>query len=588
MRIAVVQTFSSAWSMAALETQVARHIKGAGHDVVLIHCGGLLSEGCVAMQEAGLTQYSSSDERLDICSLCTRRSDTLSGVSKIPRLQLMNQFRNSKAEAEVAIAMRGFSFDEWTQFEFIGIPVGRYAAYEFYLENKLSSLEIPLELEPFFKEKVRNTLRSLISWSELSAKEEFDAVILGNELYSTNRVIKDFCHQSGTRTYTLGMGTDLRKYGNSFTMAVNSQVELEAARHPGLLDFNTSDVEKSVWKQLRKHFVELATGRNAFSYTSKVASLSPEELRLKLGIPRNAPVVTVITSSLDERLAGEIVGISDKSLLKSDTQLFETPLDWLDYILQLGHANPSIHFVIRIHPRLFPNKRDGVEAEIVHTLKQKFKVLPPNISVNWPEDKISLYELALITDCALNHTSSAGLEFLALGIPVIQHDPDALYAYPSQFNKVVRDVDSYLTTIAAALAEGLSLENVSNAYTWKIWQFTRTARNLNDCMPQRNSLRFGRVLNWLVVRKRVRLLRPLLHATDYFELKRSRLDKSVVVSLKTLLDEEWPSLAGPTQQGQSMHVLPSSSYEDVRRNLSKILRSIYGYTRAKQHLDRIT
>ncbi len=54
--------------------------------------------------------------------------------------------------------------------------------------------------------------------------------------------------------------------------------------------------------------------------------------------------------------------------------------------------------------------------------------------MNPPEQNLSLYDLAMVAHAGLNWSSTAGLEFLALGIPVIGMEASPVQAYPGEIN----------------------------------------------------------------------------------------------------------------------------------------------------------
>src|SRR5262249_46386450 len=158
-------------------------------------------------------------------------------------------------------------------------------------------------------------------------------------------------------------------------------------------------------------------------------------------------------SSPDERFAAQTVGAqgSDEDLL------FPKQIDWIRALLRFVASRPDLFLLIRVHPREFPNKREGVLSQNAGLLAKTLETLPPNSRVNWPADQVSLYDLANYTDVVLNSWSSAGKEMALLGIPVVAYSPD-LILYPADLNCVGTTEADFFRKVDQALADGWTLE----------------------------------------------------------------------------------------------------------------------------------
>ena len=428
MKIAIFTPFSNIWNISSLEASIGEHLRQAGHDVTLIFCGRLFASHCVAMSEAGLKQDTSSiEKRSNICAGCERRSNFFASETKLKYSYLESNLSQAQLD-EIDLEISTVSIENWRNFKKLGVPLGRYAAYEFILENKLSRPQLTRENFDFYLNQLKNTIRSFHGWLNYLRDNYVDSIIVLNDLYSVNRAAVSAAKIMNKRTYNLSTGSDLRLYNNSITFSDSGESDLLASRHPSHESFSLAHMSKELISQVGRHFLELSAGKNAFSYTSKSGKTRPHDIRQLLGAPSDHSIVLVLTSSSDERVAADLVGIRAKSIQSNESSLFPDTSTWLMWISDNAHKFPKTTFVIRVHPRLFPNKREGVLAEAAESLKSVLSKLPENVVVNWPSQNVSLYDIASITRCVLNHTSSAGVEMLALGIPVIQHDPEGLYA----------------------------------------------------------------------------------------------------------------------------------------------------------------
>jgi CDP-glycerol glycerophosphotransferase (TagB/SpsB family) len=105
--------------------------------------------------------------------------------------------------------------------------------------------------------------------------------------------------------------------------------------------------------------------------------------------------------------------------------------------------------------------------------------LPENVRVNWPTDRVSLYDLACIADVGLNAWSSAGKEFALFGIPVVTYAPDLLI-YPANINYFAVTPADYFQQVDQALRDGWSIEIARRAFRWCALEYGRAMLDLSD------------------------------------------------------------------------------------------------------------
>jgi hypothetical protein len=142
-------------------------------------------------------------------------------------------------------------------------------------------------------------------------------------------------------------------------------------------------------------------------------------------------------------------------------------------------ARPDLFLLLRVHPREFPNKREGLKSEHASALEQALTELPPNVRVNWPSDKLSIYDIAEQADVVLNAWSSAGKEMALLGLPVVTYCPTVIQ-YPRELNYVGTTRDAYFAAIETALHDGWSFERIRMAYRWCVLEFVRGLATIAD------------------------------------------------------------------------------------------------------------
>lgn len=542
MKVLFYVPYSNIWLHSSVEAVLADQLSRDGHDVIVVRCKGLLNHFCPAMSEAGLHQDSESSKREQICSKCIARGNNIDSEYRFNSISL-DSYSNSSDVEIINTWKSKLRNEKWADFEVGNIPLGRIAAYEFLLTNKLNSRIIPTNLWPHYLGQFINTANTYLSMQRLILDQKPEGIIVHNSLYSSNRVVVKIAEKLDIPTFHLGVGTDLKHYGDSFSLYSSIQDEIELNTSDGWKLVSSQPLTEERIKPVIENFLQAAKSKSAFTYSSKVEGTKPSELFSHLGMGKDLPVCVALLSSADERFAADLVGALPYSLAELDTLNFNSQIDWVKYLIDLFSKRDDIQLVIRVHPRLFPNKREKVLSEAGKALKEAFSELPDNVTINWPEDNIALYDLAQITDVCLNATSSAGGELLALGIPVVCHEPERLFSYPREFNIVPAGISDYESAIDEALRQGWTYTNTLNAFRWKAFQFNDVARSLAESLPLRSKWSLLRIANGIDLRTKYPVPQFILRFLERIEMKRRAKNIDAAGDLEDLITHNHKNLS---------------------------------------------
>jgi hypothetical protein len=197
--------------------------------------------------------------------------------------------------------------------------------------------------------------------------------------------------------------------------------------------------------------------------------------------------------SNDERLAARFAGVGHYD----GTPLFADQYKWLSWLVEFAKTHPEYVIIFRVHPREFPNKREGVTSQNAYAFMAFIDGLdlPANLHINLPRDNLSLHDLLKISDVLLNNTSTAGLEASLFGIPVVGIRDD-LYAFDLALQEEPDSIEDYMDKIASACASGWRFSRVVGVYRWLNYLNTETAIDIADGYdPSRQAGdRWGRIL----------------------------------------------------------------------------------------------
>lgn len=438
---------------------IADALQAAGHTVEYVTCGERLQTGCTAMSAFGVDARAPLRRRQEICKRCTSQASLLRREFHLRGPVLAEQV-TAADEREVDALLARTTPENFLDLTVHGVHAGRLALYEYLLDAKKSSLKFDDEADwGKYRVALQNALYALLCGVRLFDTCKPDALVVYNSLYAVNNVV---CHLADLR----GIPRYMQHAGGNLAHRLDTMMLARG----DLFDFMAH--VKQVWERRRDravsdraaawvtdHFVELLTGRSPFAYSS--AKEAEVDIRGRFGIGPLQKILCATMSSYDERFAAESIGAR-----KPVTNLlFPYQVGWIRALVDYMKPRPELFLIIRVHPREFPNKRDGVKSAHAGLLEQVLKDLPANVGVNWPADGLSLYDLAEHVDVFLNAWSSVGKEMALLGIPVVVYSDDYLL-YPAELNYVGKDRDAYFAAIERALMDGWRYENLRQAYRW--------------------------------------------------------------------------------------------------------------------------
>lgn len=453
-----------------------------GIEVVAVNCDGLYKDFCIAMSAAGLTAESPRNKKLQVCTACKKRRKLLD--KEFPFTQAnIDQYALSEdfeiAEQIVSTA----TIQNWITLEINSIPIGRYAAYEFLLHYKILGTNIPESLFPTYLDQLRSSIVTLFAAERILDESAPDVILTYNRLYAANHSFLAVAEKRGIPTYSLQGGGHVTNHSETLTMYKDSQSLFQ------VIDSNTWHAAKSMpisrasADLVTSHLVGLLQASSAFAYSSGFAALTPEEIKGKLNIPQDSQVLLIPMSSEDELNAAELADfLPDRS---NRPNLFENQFTWIRHLFGLAAKNPNLSFVLRLHPRMFPNKREGMLAPVVAMVEELIKEAPVNVYINYPADEISLYDLLQIVDVVLGYRSTVGVEAAAFGIPVVAPANKDFFTYPSSIGVTSPTVGEFDQAIFEALKTGWSIENMRSAYRWFAFLFQRVAIDLSGSVSSK-------------------------------------------------------------------------------------------------------
>lgn len=483
MKILFFSPFARIIQHSIAEATILSELRRAGHETLAINCGKVFEGQCVTLDALGLQNANQSV----ISKTC--RECVACGKSLFPDAIDLSELLAAKREEvkyKIKDAIIGLNQDNFMEFHFRGLPIGRLAAYQHMIHFKKFTEQITGGEWPKFIREVENCLIVLFALEEFSRRSSFnpDIVFTYNSLYSVNAVFCEFFASKGAKVYSLHASANLHHFLDTMLLMPKNSFEylnrLKSTFKENCVKLKNSDI-----KYVFSHFKELAMGRSVFAYSKNIDHTSTPDIRSYFKIKSDSKLILAAMSSYDERFSGEYCG----HLAKSTDAIFPTQIEWIRWLVDWASRRNDVHLVIRLHPREFPNKREGIQSHHSLLVLESLRDLPSNVSLNVPADNLSLYDIAREVDVALTAWSSVGKELMLLGIPLVLYTADSQW-FPASLARCARNTSEYEQMIADALESGWSIANSMGVLKWLVFEMCHNTFELTTRLSPARKIRF--------------------------------------------------------------------------------------------------
>ena len=445
-----------------LESAIGCLLGELDFSVRMVTCARNLLPLCPAMIAQNLSLDSAKSERFRTCERCEMVNERVRIQSGIPSLSLDDFLEAS--DDELAVALRSqVTRDNYSTFSFGGVPVGRYATYLPLLRYKVPAVTVDENIWDEYLAEVESIIRVIKASERLFDSEHPSIALTSNHLYGIHRAFLQVARNRGLSAWGLSAGMLMPRRTDSALLLPDEQATQTLALSDSVAWSRLRGVSALEMGLVEGHIHSLVEGADPWVYSSMSRGLSPSEIRSNLGLRQGSKVVTVLLSSPDETRATTEAGAEFRI---GDRAGFLTTSTFLEHVIQAVQSLPEVDFVFRLHPRMFPNKRESVESPDVIELMERLEGLPANAHLCLPRDGISLYDNIAISDAAINFTSSSGLEFLLFGLPVVHLDGERLGAYPADLGTSVPTPDALQDVIRAAIDQGWDQDKMVEVVRW--------------------------------------------------------------------------------------------------------------------------
>lgn len=458
------------WSHAFPEALLLESLFKQGHEVKAAFCRGLLREGCICQISSNVAFDASDEEKDRCCADCLRHGEIIGSEMAIPFVAV-DSFSRPEDKEEVASLLR-LSDAELMQLKLDGIEIGRYALYEVLLQGQLLDTELSPEHSAAYRTLLSGAVLSFRAFQRIVEAEKPDRVCIFTTAYSANKGCMKYAESIGVPTYCLQSCANLATLYKRVTIGRSDLETLHADLLARWSEVKETPTSLSAATQVGDFLKLIFAARSPFTYSTGLSESF--DTRKYFGINANQKIAVVSLSSYDESYSSYVTG--GHSYERAFGTVYPSQVDWVRALIEFGRNRPDIFFILRVHPREFSGEKLSPHALL---LKEVFEELPDNFKVNWPNDNVSLYDLAADMDVLLNSLSTAGTEMSLLGIPVVVYDkklPDS----PGEINYCGESEEEYFQNIDKALDDGWSLSHAIKMFRWLGLRYTGSTFDISQ------------------------------------------------------------------------------------------------------------
>ena len=393
------------WQHAFPEALVVKSLQDAGHEVIYIGCDGVLSDGvCISMRVAAADSDSDLERKKHICDNCIKNRDKII-EHMAPSYASLGDFLAKSDMEKIDWELSTINKNNFLSYLFDGLPLGRMAVYETMMQFKKNSFDFSDEEFGKYKAWLRNSILIAMASKKILLEYSPDRLLMYNSLYSANNAFNSVAKNLSIPSYGVHAWDNFGEFYQGLTITIGHNMNYLYGSVGLWNDYKHIPVSKKTMGRVKAHWDSLIGSKTVFTYSSPITK-KRVDIREFFGIPKNSKVALALMSSYDEVYAAYAVG----AYSTHEAKLYKNQVLWLKDLIDFFSKREDLFLIIRVHPREFPNRREGRKSENATVYEELLSDLPNNIKVNMPSDNLSIYDLALYSDVVLNGFSSAGLE----------------------------------------------------------------------------------------------------------------------------------------------------------------------------------
>ena len=366
-----------------------------GAEIIPIYCDAAQSVECNVYGG----NWTSGMSFAEACMTCVRQSQRLWRDHPHQGIRLSSHLSREDHEA-IARQIEALADDTWHAFESDGLPFGRWAC-DILVNNYLvgDHRRIP-DAERLGRAHLRNLLLLNRAYERIIDNMKPDRIVANDSYYGMWAILQELAARRGIPFYSHWSGTR----PNAWCYAMNDASMNLDFRAP----WPSFSAQPMAYEQIRAVETWLEERTSGKGLLLDVATVGAHQVEgFDLSRLQGRPTAL---------LAANLIW--DLSALNKQV-VFADMMDWIAETIRWFGKHPEFNLIVKPHPgEMNPAIPETVER-VNLALHERGVTIPDNVVLLTPKSRCSVYDLFPLTTVGLVHTTTAGVEMVARGIPVI-------------------------------------------------------------------------------------------------------------------------------------------------------------------------
>ena len=487
MKILSFSPYYFHWKISYPRSVILESLEKSGHEIEEIRCKNAFDKYCYVMMSHVPHRNSSSftdKEKINICNQCKHKSNLLEHEFNIKGLDI--EKLSNEQEHKLKFEIDKINRKNYLNYSYKEINIGRFCMSEIILMTKKKSFDLNNKEWDDYIFNIRNSIIIIDYLDILFHEKKYDLLIINNGFYSVMKSALEMAKKFEIKTLDINQGRNFDKVFNSFLFSPDNDIGAYQDILNNWHNLKNFPLTEKQMLSTTDHYNNLISESSNYTFIKSKKTKEDLDLRALFNIKKDKKIILICTSSEDEVNSYKCFNKS----VSEEKLLFETQMDWIKNILEFSKKKQHIHFVIRVHPREYSNYSHTFVSEAFNEISKILENKTENVSINSPDQKLSIFDIIEEVDLVLNSWSSVGKDLSLLGLPVISYGVRNLL-YPSNINIPLQSnkIEDYFKLVEESLNLGWDYKRIVEAYRWSYLEFDYATLNINDSVKLKNNVK---------------------------------------------------------------------------------------------------
>jgi hypothetical protein len=462
-RVLLFSPYSGIWAHSLSEAQLLAQLNPDEFEVIALNCGGAFVEHCAVRESLKIDLLDSARVRKPICHDCGACAKKIGKEFSFQQIWI-EEILTKDDRSEIDRLLLEVNEENFSDFTFRGQPLGQLASYETLIKFKKTSLDLKPHEFSFYRTGLKQAMLSSVAVDHLLSIKTIDMSFIYSPQYSANVAAAKTLEDHNIPVYFVEGSSNIRERYSALRVWSWTDHKLV---NPALDYYAKSSAEpiSEDVERVQGHLDELV---KAISYSVYSPRSNGLDIAGHHGIDSSRSILLSTLSSYDEAFSALVIGGFPPE--KFFSSVFVNQFEWIRELVDWVSKHVQYHLVIRLHPRDLPNKRERVVSEQSVLWNNLLTNLPPNVSVDHPDDKISLHDYFPVISALTTGWSSTAIEGMLKNVPVITYDEN-LPSFPSSIHLSGNSKEEYFSNLKSGMESGPNHEHSRNALDWLVFNF---------------------------------------------------------------------------------------------------------------------